>query len=338
MRQMIFDGPGRLHWEDTASPGIADPDSAVVRPIAVATCDLDTAILRGTVPWFVGPYPFGHEAVAEVVEVGDAVRTVRRGDVVAVPFQISCGSCARCATGHTSHCERHRGVHDYGLGPVAGSWPGLLADLAPVPHADAMLVPVPPGVSPREAASISDNLPDAFRTVAPVEDYDEPDVLIVAGGAPSIGLYAISMARTLGAAAVTYVDDDEGRLRIAEGLGAQVVEGRPDRMSRRYTVTVDASARPDGLALALRSTGVGGTCTSVGIYWDPPQIPFLEMYSTGVTFRTGVVSARPAMPRILGMIAVGTFDPALPLTEYVEWEAAVDALQDPADKTIVHRP
>lgn len=187
------------------------------------------------------------------------------------------------------------------------------------------------------AASISDNLPDAFRTVTPVEQYDAPGVLIVAGGAPSIGLYALSFARALDAGAVTYIDHDERRLRIAEDLGAAVVEGRPDRMRQRYAVTVDASGQAEGLALALRSTDVGGISTSVGICWEPPRIPFPEMYFTGVTFKTGVVEARPLMPRILEMIADGSFDPSLPITRYSPWDDAVAALAEPADKTILHR-
>ncbi len=192
-------------------PVLTSPDAAIVRPLAVATCDLDTAILRGKAPNFRGPYPFGHEAIAEVVEIGQAVSTVGPRDLVAVPYQIACGRCRRCRAGHPSHCERYDGVNDYGLGPIAGGWPGLLADQALVPHADGMLVPVPPGVSAVAAASISDNLPDAFRTVAPLEQYDAPEVLIVAGGAPSIGLYGVAFATALGAASVTYVDSDERR-------------------------------------------------------------------------------------------------------------------------------
>ena len=40
---------------------------ALVRPIAVATCDLDIALLHGDAP-LPGPFAFGHELVAEVVE------------------------------------------------------------------------------------------------------------------------------------------------------------------------------------------------------------------------------------------------------------------------------
>ena len=42
--------------------------AALVRPLAVATCDLDAAMVSGAAP-LPGPFAFGHEFVAEVAEV-----------------------------------------------------------------------------------------------------------------------------------------------------------------------------------------------------------------------------------------------------------------------------
>ncbi len=50
MRQMLFDGPGKVRWEEVEEPALASPDAALVRPLAVATCDLDVATLRGVYP------------------------------------------------------------------------------------------------------------------------------------------------------------------------------------------------------------------------------------------------------------------------------------------------
>jgi len=66
-------------------PVVSSPEAAVVRPVAVARCDLDVGVLQGAFP-LPGPYPFGHEGVAEVVEVGAAVTSVAAGDLVVVPF------------------------------------------------------------------------------------------------------------------------------------------------------------------------------------------------------------------------------------------------------------
>ena len=53
----------------------------------------------------------------------------------------------------------------YGL-PMGTNYGGFLSDSARVPFADAMLVPVPDDIEPR-VASLSDNIPDAWRTVGP---------------------------------------------------------------------------------------------------------------------------------------------------------------------------
>lgn len=72
MRQLFYLGPGRVKWREVSDPQLCDDTDALVRPLAVATCDLDTALLQGDVP-FEGPFPLGHEGVAEVVAVGDDV-------------------------------------------------------------------------------------------------------------------------------------------------------------------------------------------------------------------------------------------------------------------------
>ena len=70
-----------------------------------------------------------------------------------------------------------------------------------------MLVAVPDGVSSAAIASMSDNIPDACRTVAPhLRELPGAEVLVVGGG--SVGLYAVGIARALGAGAVRYLDTD----------------------------------------------------------------------------------------------------------------------------------
>ena len=40
-----------------------------------------------------GPFAIGHECIAEVVAIGDAVRALAVGDRVVVPWSVSCGEC-----------------------------------------------------------------------------------------------------------------------------------------------------------------------------------------------------------------------------------------------------
>jgi threonine dehydrogenase-like Zn-dependent dehydrogenase len=125
---------------------------------------------------------------------------------------------------------------------------------------------------------------------------------------------------------VLYVDADPSRRETAAKLGAQTLAEMPKRVGP-YPITVDASADPDGLALALRSTAPDGTCTSTAIYFsEQPSLPLLEMYTKGITFRTGRANARPAMPHVLDLAASGALHPELVTTSVVGWAQAPDAL------------
>jgi alcohol dehydrogenase len=367
MRALYFIEPGRLAWRDVPEPVLRAPGEALVRPLAVARCDLDLAVLRAEAPFrgralhwlrnhlppsigqrrlfknapFKGPYAFGHECVAEVVAVGSAVRAARPGDRVVVPFQISCGSCERCDRHLTASCAGVPARSMYGFGELGGTqWGGALADLLHVPFADAMLLPLAPGLDPVALASASDNICDGWRTVAPfLAARPGAPVLVVGGGAQSIGLYAAGIAVALGAARVDYLDQDRTRLELAARLGATAVEA-PYAAERgdRYPITVDASADPAGLARALLSAEPGGTCTSVGIYYTPTTpMPLRSLYGTGVTFITGRVHARADLPAVLDCIASGRFAPETVTTRVAPWDDAADALLDPGPKVVIAR-
>lgn len=328
MRRLICVNPRQFEWEEVADPRLEGPSEAIVRPLAVATCDLDRAVILGRAPAATA-FPFGHECVAEVVEVGDAVTTVRPGDRVVVPFQIACGECARCRRGLTANCTAVPRSAAYGLLPFGGgAWGGVLADRVRVPFADAMLVALPAGVDPAAAASASDNMPDAWRSVGPyLQEWPGADVLVLSTGG-GIPLYAVGLACALGAGRVDYVDTDPERLALAESLGATAIEGPPPKWLGPYPITVEASGRPEWLAVALRSTEPGGVCTSATIYWgELTPVPLFEMYSRGgITYRTGRVDARPAIPPILELIAAGRFRPERVTSRTVAWEDAPAAL------------
>jgi alcohol dehydrogenase len=326
MRALTWTGDG-IELQDAAVPAVQGDGEAVVRPVAVATCDLDLAMIAGETP-FPAPIALGHECVAEVVEVGDGVRGVEPGALVSVPFQVSCGECAACLRGHTGNCRTVPPFSMYGFGQAGSNWGGFLADAVRVPYADHMLVPVPPGIDPLAVASASDNIADAWRTVAPPLERDPgADVLVMGGaGAGSIGLYAAALALALGAGRVVYVDADAGRRAVAEGFGAEVQDSTGERPGR-FPVTVDSSNDPDQLMLALRSTEPDGICTSTSIYFnEQPALPLLEMYMKCVTFVTGRVHARPAIPHVLELTGAGKLAPEQVTSRVVDWDDAAAAL------------
>ena len=71
----------------------------------------------------------------------------------------------------------------------------------------------------------------------------------------------------------------------------------------------------------------GSTCTSTSIYFgEQPSLPLLEMYTKGITFKTGRANAREAMPHVLELAAAGTFQPERITTRVVAWSEASEAL------------
>lgn len=343
MRALTYAGPETLEWREVPRPRLAGDGEAIVRHLAVATCDLDDLIVRGSSP-FPAPFALGHEGVAEVLEVGDGVRTVRPGDRVVVPFQLSCGTCGACAAGRTGNCETLPigTTYGFGFGPEQTRWGGFLSDAVRVPYADAMLVPLPDGLAPEVAAGASDNLSDAHRTVAPhLAARPGAPVLVVGGAGPgSIGVYAAGQAVALGAEDVLYVDPDPGRRAVAEGFGARTLDHVPDQADKRYPITVDASGTPEGLSLAVSSLDRDGVCTSTAIYFDQsrvPAFPLFPMYVMSTTFITGRIHARTEAPQVLDLLASGAFDPTPATTHVVDFDDAADALLEQGWTKLVFR-
>jgi threonine dehydrogenase-like Zn-dependent dehydrogenase len=338
MKQLTLVEAGKVEWTDAPQPSVQGAGEALVRPLAVALCDLDANIVSGEFP-LQTPVALGHEFVAEVVEVGEEVKSVSPGDRVAVPFQISCGECRRCSAGQTGDCESVPRLSMYGFGAFGGDWGGALSDLVRVPYAEPMLIPLPDGLDPAAVASASDNIPDAWRTVAPqLERRPGAEVLIVGGGARSIGLYAVDAAIALGAPRVVYVDADEARLRLAAELGAETVAGEPPNRLGPFPITVNASLAREGLACAIRSTEPGGVCTSVTFMPEPETpMPLFEMYTNGIEFRTGRVMARAVMPDVLERAGAGALHPERVTSKVVAWDDAAEAVGQAETKLVVTR-
>jgi threonine dehydrogenase-like Zn-dependent dehydrogenase len=369
---LTFVKKGHLEWREAPAPRLRAGSDAIVRPIVASRCDGDAVFLfhdfstllaagaamhvidpgvtsLGARP-FRGPFPYGHECIAEVVEVGEDVTSVKPGDRVVVPWAICCGACTSCRGGRTSHCDRREtAVAAYGFGDPAGGWGGAVSDLLRVPHADAMLVAVPAGMDPVQIASASDNIPDAFRTVAPhLRATPNAPVLVVGGSARSIGLYAAAIACALGASRVDYVDTDPARLAIAAEVGANPIPRTGGaRWFRRgvpaagsgYAITVDASNEEAGLDYAVRALAPGGVCTSVGFYFRRgTPLPLWRMYLDGTSFRTGLSNPRADLPDVLALVRAGRFHPELVTTRVADWDSAGEAVLDrDATKVVVAR-
>src|SRR5215468_1234297 len=318
MRQLTCSAPNTIGWQDVPAPRLQGDGEALVRPLAVARCDIDLFLTSGLFPSR-GPFALGHEGVAEILELGDAVRGLEVGQRVVVPFQVSCGACGSCAAGHTANCDRYPVLSDYGMQPLSGTeYGGMLSDVLRVPHAQAMLAPVAPGLDPVALGSVSDNVLDGYRAVAP--------------------LFAAQAAIALGAGRVDYASDDTEALAIAQRLGARPIRTDFEKPERRYPIVVDAGLTPNGLRYAVRATVPEGTLQSVSFYagGDMPM-PLGRLYTLGIRFFTGRAHAAALLPQVMPLIEAGRLRPAEVTTRVVDWEDAPAAYGEPAIKLVVRR-
>lgn len=361
-RELQFHRSGHLAWHEIDKPALKQPGDAIVRPFLVGRCDGDTLPIHrpvsralqvgmalrlvdpvvgricGRVP-FRGPFAIGHECVAEITALGPEVKRLNVGQRVIVPWAVSCGTCQECRRGLTSKCattRQGRPLAAYGFGPASGPWGGMIADVFRVPFADHMLIPVPANIPAERVAAASDNLADAYRTVIPpLITRDGGSVLVLGGGAKSIGLYAAGLAAAHGASTVDYIDDDPERRAIAESLGA-----RPRRRPSRhiYDVIVEATSRASGLRHAIRALAPGGVCTAVGYYLSTGiRVPLMHMYATDATLRLGVSHPSATLPELLDFLQRTEFPAERVTTRTAAWEEAPHAYTARTTKLVLRR-
>ena len=336
MRALTAAPGARLRWREVAAPPPPGPLGAIVRPIAASTCDMDCPVMLGATPIAL-PLHLGHECVAEVLSVGEQVSMVRPSDRVIVPFQINCGECAPCRAGHTGSCMSVPPLSMYGFGVATGHWGGAFSEQLAVPYADAMLVPLPDGIDPAAAASVADNVCDAYRHIGPhlpAVLADDPDAEILILGAvsrrslftPSCTLYTGLIARALGARQVYLADSRAGVRAHAERLGMDALH--PNQLRRRAPFPLVADVSAASLGLALSCTAPDGICSSSGGLHRRARIPFVQMYIRNVTLHVGRTHVRALMPEVLDLMTRGALRPETVTTTIAPLEDAPAVLRE----------
>jgi alcohol dehydrogenase len=340
MRQLTCTAPGRLEWRDVEVSELAGIGEALIKPVAVARCEIDPMLI-GLGPTTPEGFAVGHEAVAEVVRTGPGVGAVAAGQLVFPSFQLCCGRCGPCAGGRTANCAEYPVLSDYGMQTLSGvEYGGMLSDLVRVPHADAMLTVVPPGVDAVKLASVADNVCDGYRAVAShLAARPGADVLVVCHGAPSIAIYAAQAALALGAGSVTFESDNATVLDGASSVGAKPVQSSFGRRIGRWPIVVDCGQRPAALQHAIASTEPDGVLHSVSYYASAPEIPFAlgKLYTWGIEFHIGRVNSAAVLPEVVALIAAGKLHPEVVTSHVIDWEEAPARYLDPAIKLVVAR-
>ena len=228
MKAVVFHAIGDIRLDEVDEPRIQEPTDAIVRLTATAICGTDLHLVRGTLPGMKPGTILGHEGVGIVEEVGRGVRNVLPGDRVLIPSTISCGACPFCRRGEYSQCDRANpkgpsaGTSFFGGPESSGPAAGLQAELARIPQAQAVLVPLPDDVTDDQAILLSDIFPTGYFG-AEIAGVRRGTIVAVFGCGP-VGLCAIASARLRDAARIIAVDHHPDRLEEAKALGAETID------------------------------------------------------------------------------------------------------------------
>ena len=226
MKANCWYGKRDVRVETVPDPQILNGSDAIVRVTSTAICGSDLHLYNGLIPSMQKGDVLGHEFMGEVVEVGPAVKKLKVGDRVVVPFPIACGVCAMCTRELFSLCENsnpnawmaeklwgHSPAGLFGYSHLLGGYSGGQAEYARVPFADVGPIKVPDGLTDEQVLFLSDIFPTGYMG-AEMCGIKPGDVIAVWGAGP-VGQFAIASARLLGAERVIAIDRFPSRLALA---------------------------------------------------------------------------------------------------------------------------
>lgn len=231
-RAIAYVGPRKLEIQNLDYPKLVGPGGrkcehgVILKQVVTNICGSDQHIYRGRFPAPSGMI-LGHENTGEVVEVGRDVEFIKKGDLVSVPFNVSCGRCRNCRERHTEICENVNPAFACGAyGFNLGGWQGGQAEYMMVPYADFALLKFPDKAQAMEhileLTYLSDILPTGYHGCV-IAGVRTGSTVYIAGAGP-VGRAAAASARLLGASAIIVGDVNKDRLAVVKRAGYEVVD------------------------------------------------------------------------------------------------------------------
>lgn len=230
MKAVCWNGANDVRVETVPDPKITNPRDAIIKITSTAICGSDLHLYDGFIPTMQKGDIMGHEFMGEVVELGSAVKNVKVGDRVVVPFTIACGSCFFCNRDLWSLCDNsnpnawlaeklmgHSPSGLFGYSHIFGGYAGGQAEYARVPFADVGLFKIPDGLTDEQVLFLTDVFPTGYMAA---ENCDiEPGDIVAVWGCGPVGQFAIKSAYMLGAERVIAIDRVPERLQMAQDIG-----------------------------------------------------------------------------------------------------------------------
>jgi L-iditol 2-dehydrogenase len=208
MLAALLYGQEDLRLEHVATP-TPDVGEVAIKVSTATTCGTDLKVWRrgGHARMLKPPTLFGHEAVGEIVAIGEGVTRWNMGDRVVANNSAPCMSCFFC----------HR--REYSLCPNLLFNNGTFAEYLkiPAPIVQHNLLTVPPDL-PDALAAMTEPLACVLHGVASANVQPGDRAIVMGDGA--IGLMLVAVLAHQSGAEVFLFGGNDSRLRIGEQLGA----------------------------------------------------------------------------------------------------------------------
>ncbi len=226
MKAARIHGPRSVKYDTVDDPILKNNTDVILKVTSTAICGSDLHIYSGGLPQ-PRPMVLGHEFMGIVEEVGSAVKNLKKGDRVVVPFPIACGHCFFCEHQLPGHCENSNPDHYgpegalldqkggalFGYTDLYGGYDGGQAEYVRVPYADFGPRIVPDNLTDEQVLFLTDIFPTGYTGIDWGNIQGGESVAIF--GAGPVGLMAAKSAWLRGAARVIIVDTLSYRLAKA---------------------------------------------------------------------------------------------------------------------------
>jgi alcohol dehydrogenase len=306
------------------------PGWALVRVHLAGICNTDIEILRGYHN-FHGT--LGHEFVGDVVRVASANDRAWIGRRVVGEINLACTGlgfrkpCSYCRRGIPTHCARRRVLGILGHD-------GAFAEYLALPIVNLRRVPA--GI-PDEAAVFTEPLAAACEILEQVNIRAHRDAAVIGDGK-----LAQLIARVLRAAGlrVVMIGKHEGKLRLARlaGIATAKVTSPNARRSNAFTLAVEATGSPSGLALAQQIAVPRGTLVLKSTFHGAADV---ETWPIVVKELTVIGSRCGPFPRALALLRTGRVELRPLISRVFDLKDAAQAVryaQHPGVMKVLLRP
>jgi len=157
MKGLAMLGFDEIGWIEKEVPKVG-PLDALCRPLAISPCTSDVHTVWEKALGERHGMILGHEASAEVLEVGSLVKDFKKGDRVIVPAITPDWEAVESQAGFSQHSGRMLNGWKF-----SNMKDGTFAEYFHVNQADGNLAHLPDGIAEEDAVMLSDMVPTGFH-------------------------------------------------------------------------------------------------------------------------------------------------------------------------------